>query len=211
MVTGKNHDRLLLEAVVAEGGHHLANLRIHVSDRGIIATDRLLLAADIHLHVHAGLVVDASLGNIIPIPRHFPRQLHRAVGQERGVVRNWSNKGDVWPDKSNAQPESLMLVLFDQLHRLGRCPAIGMDQVISVRLDNDKRVPADHRFFSVRVSLQRLSLSRCLPLRPLAVELLSPRSRVIGSICSFLDASRYSHVIDLADPRRVVAGILEML
>ena len=75
VVAGEDHNRVVRLAGFFQRGEHLAHLRIHVGDAGIISAERLLLPANVHFHIHTGLVVDAGLRDVVPIARHLRRQL----------------------------------------------------------------------------------------------------------------------------------------
>ena len=51
MITSEDHDGIVSQACLIEGGQHLAHLGVHVGNRGIVAADGFLLATEVHLHV----------------------------------------------------------------------------------------------------------------------------------------------------------------
>ncbi len=107
-----------------------------------------------------------GLGMSSQSPSTLLGQHHLVVGLERRVVASRGNKRHVRPHKTHAQPERLVLVLFDQFHRLGCRLAVGMDQVVAIGFDDDKRIAADDRSLAVGVALQRFAVARGLPLGP---------------------------------------------
>ena len=125
----------------------------------------------------------------------------------------------MWPHEANREEERLARVLLNQIDRLRRRLAVGVDHVIAVRLHHDECIPAHDWPFELGIPFQRLTVARCLPLGAGAVEPLRPRRRVIraiaviivGPVIALLDASRHAHVINLAHPRRVVACLFKML
>ena len=73
VVARKNHDGVVFLTGRLQRRHHLAHLRVHKRDRRVITADRLFLFPDIHLHVQAGAIVDARLGDIVPIALNLGR------------------------------------------------------------------------------------------------------------------------------------------
>jgi hypothetical protein len=137
---------------------HLAHL--HPCKRRTRSTRRSLsFGAQIHLHIDAGLVVDARLGNVVPIAvRGWQRQL--VVGQKGLEVLSRRDERHVRAHKADGEEERLAGVLVDQFHGLRCCLAIGMNQVIAVGFDHDKRIAAHDWFLAIWIAFQRL---RCQP------------------------------------------------
>src|SRR4029078_953337 len=71
VVAGKNDDCIVGLPGPCERIEYLAYLRVNIGHRRVVATNRLLLATDVHLHVRAGLVVDAGLRDVVPIARNL--------------------------------------------------------------------------------------------------------------------------------------------
>ena len=69
------------------------------------------------------------------------------VGLEGRVVFSRSNKGNVGADKSDTEPEALVLVFFQKGGGFLCCLSIGMNEVVSVCFDNDESVSHRRRVF----------------------------------------------------------------
>jgi hypothetical protein len=116
--------------------------------------------------------------------------------------------GSYEPD---ADPERFFSVFLNQLYSFGRGVSVGMHEVISIRLDYHERVAAHDRFLAVRITLQRLPVTRRSPFRALAIEALCPGESIVGAVASLLDATGDAHVKHLADAGSVVPPLLEVL
>ena len=128
---------------------NLADLSIHERDRSVVAADRLSFAsADVHLHVDAGFVVDARLGDVVPVAFQLRGQHHFVVRLKRRVVLARSDERDMWPDETDAQPERFILMLLNQLHSFGSRLAVGVNHVVAVSFDNDEGVATDNGAFA---------------------------------------------------------------
>ena len=71
---------------------HLADLGVHERNGGVVTAHRLFLAADVHLHVQAGLVVDTGFRECRPNRRAvFPAtpscRTARMAGSRYGAQR----------------------------------------------------------------------------------------------------------------------------
>jgi hypothetical protein len=86
-----------------------------------------------------------------------------------------------------------------------------MNQVITIGFDNNKGVSANDWFFAIWVSLQRLAIAGCFPFGALTIESLGPGYGIVGTVSATLNAAGHAHVVNLADPSRIVAIVLEVL
>ena len=77
-------------------------------------------------------------------------------------------------DKAHPEKERFAFVLCDQLACLGRGLSIGVNQIIALGFDYDKRVSTHDRLLSIRITFQRFTGSRRFPLWSLAVESFGP-------------------------------------
>ncbi len=105
VIAGEDHDRVVFQPVRLERVKHFADLRIHEGDRSVVATHRFLLAADVHLHVQAGFVVDARFGNVVPIALDFSGSTIFSIRQERREIRTRRNERNVRTNETDAQPK----------------------------------------------------------------------------------------------------------
>ena len=88
---------------------------VNEGDGGIVATNRLLLSANVNFHVHAGLVVDSRFGDVIPIAWPFLGQNQFVVGKEVFVILARSDKGNVWVHESHSDEKWLVVGLLNEL------------------------------------------------------------------------------------------------
>ena len=166
VIAGEDDDRVVGLPGFLQGVEHFADLRIHVGDGGVVAADRFLLAADVHLHVDAGLVVDAGLGNVVPVAGDLRRQRQLVVRQKRLEVLLRRDERHMRADKADGEKERLAGMLLDQFHGLGRGLAVGVNQVVAIGLDDDERIAAHDRLFAVGIAFQRFAGARRLPSGP---------------------------------------------
>ena len=211
VVAGKDDDGAIGHAGFFQRGQHLAYLGIHVGNGCIVAADGFLLAADIHLHVGAGAVIDARLGDIVPVAGYLGGQDHLAVGLEGRIIGSRGDEGHVRTHESDAQPERLVLVKVNQFRRFFRSFAIGVHEVIPVGFHDHEGVAAHGRLLAIGIVLQGFPVTRSSPFGALAVEPLRPGSLVVRPVTALLYANGYSHVIDLAHACGIVAVVFEML
>ena len=178
VVAGEDDDGVVIESCFVECIEDLADHGVHVGDRGVVACDGFFLASDVHLHIEAGLVVDARLGDIVPIAIEFLGQHHFAKRFEGRVVVSWCDEGDVRANESDPEPERLIAVFLsvvgDQLSGLGGGFSIRVHQVVSVGFDDDKRVATDGGFLSVGVVFECFAVAGRFPFGALAVESFGP-------------------------------------
>ena len=108
-------------------------------------------------------------------------------------------------NESDAHKERFVTMHSNQLARFFRRSTIRMRKVTTLRLNDHKRVAADHGPLTIGIAFQGFTDTRRLPLRALAVESFGPRHGVIRPITSFLDVSRDAHVKYFADSSRVIS------
>ena len=102
-------------------------------------------------------------------------------------------------------------MLLDQLDRFRSRLAVGVNEIVPVGFDHDERVAADDWFLAVRIVFQRFAVAGRFPFGTGAVESLGPRPLVVGTVTPLFDPTGHAHVKDLADSRRIVAVVLEVL
>ncbi len=174
VIAGENNNRPFREAGFVQGIQHFPDLSVHVSHGRIVATQGLLLATEVHLHVLACLVVDSRFRDIVPVARHLLGELQFFIGQEGVIVGPRRDKGNMRPNKTHPQEERFVPMVTNQVAGFGGGLSIGMHEVITIGLNHHEGIPANHRLPSIRISLQGLSGARRLPLRTRTIESLRP-------------------------------------
>ena len=113
MVAGEDDDGVVFLAGFFQSIKDFAYLPIHECDRGIVAANGFLLAAYVHFHVNAGLVVDSWFRDVVPVAISLFRQDHAVVREVVIVVLARRDEGHMGPHESDCYKERLVFVLFD--------------------------------------------------------------------------------------------------
>ena len=104
-----------------------------------------------------------------------------------------------------------VLVAVNQLDRLLGGLAVGVDQVVTLRLHHHEAVASGQLLRAVGIVLQGFPFTRSPGLGAAAVEFLVPGSGVVGTVASLGNIGWHPHVKHLRDPGTVITVPAEVL